>query len=51
MLTAGLKPVPGTWKQWDVTKLQADGTGGANEANAATKKMMEAAALNKKGVH
>ena len=42
--------MPGTWKQWDVTKLQADGDGGASEANAATKKMMEAAALNKKSM-
>ncbi|KAL8604445.1 hypothetical protein ACOMHN_042274 [Nucella lapillus] len=46
-LVTGLKPVPGTWKQWDVAKLRADNDGAA-EANAATKKMMEAAALNKK---
>ncbi|KAK7116806.1 protein FAM227B-like isoform X1 [Littorina saxatilis] len=44
----GLKPVPGTWRHWDTASLEADGTGAANEANAATKKMMEAAALNKK---
>ena len=47
---AGLKPVPGTWKHWDVMKLQSDGDGAANEVNAATKKMMEAAALNKKSM-
>ena len=42
--------MPGTWKHWDLMKLQSDGDGAANEVNAATKKMMEAAALNKKSM-
>lgn len=42
----GLKPVPETWKTWDDAQLQSDGHREGNEASAATKKMMEAAAFN-----
>ncbi|XP_046358597.2 protein FAM227B-like [Haliotis rufescens] len=41
----GLKPVPGTWKRWDDKRLQPKVAG--DEASAAAKQMMQAAALNK----
>lgn len=44
----GLKPVPGTWETWNMSGLEAS-SGGDIETGAAAKKMMEAAALNKKG--
>ncbi|PVD19905.1 hypothetical protein C0Q70_20399 [Pomacea canaliculata] len=43
----GLKPVPGTWETWNMSGLEAS-SGGDIETGAAAKKMMEAAALNKK---
>lgn len=46
----GLKPVPGTWKTWNIGELESDGSGRDGDTSAAAKKMMEAAALNRKGM-
>ncbi|XP_056022430.1 protein FAM227B-like isoform X3 [Ostrea edulis] len=44
----GLKPVPGTWKSWNIQKMEAKAPKGLDrEANHATTKLMQAAALNK----
>ncbi|KAK7496928.1 hypothetical protein BaRGS_00011908 [Batillaria attramentaria] len=44
----GLKPIPGTWKAWDIQSLEAEDHVAHAETSAAAKKMMEATALNKK---
>ncbi|XP_061167300.1 protein FAM227B-like isoform X2 [Saccostrea echinata] len=44
----GLKPVPGTWKTWNIQKMEAKAPKGLErESNQATTKLMQAAALNK----
>ncbi|KAK3097473.1 hypothetical protein FSP39_009958 [Pinctada imbricata] len=44
----GLKPVPGTWKSWNVQKMEAKALKGLErEGSQAANKLMQAAVLNK----
>ncbi|XP_078316262.1 protein FAM227B-like isoform X2 [Crassostrea virginica] len=44
----GLKPIPGTWKTWNIQKMEARAPRGLDrESNQATTQLMQAAALNK----
>lgn len=44
----GLKPVPGTWRTWNIQKMEAKAPKGMErESNQATTRLMQAAALNK----
>ena len=47
-LFLGLKPIPGTWKTWNIQKMEAKAPRGLDrESNQATTQLMQAAALNK----